>query len=121
MKNKLIFGLFIFLMLGSLIVYADEGITKAVPVNIKIKCTAGFIGEQFCKKNNVYQIYQTDVCVKYNKLIKECISGEMCINGVCTRGNPENAITGAAVTEPNSAEPKEGFFARIINWFKSLF
>lgn len=119
-KNKLIFGLFIILLITPLIVYAeDSGITRAVPVNIKVKCAAGFIGEQFCKQNNVYQTYQTNVCVKYSKLVKECSSGEMCVNGVCTKGSSEQtAITGAAVTDVSQ---NKGFFSRIWDWFKNLF
>lgn len=120
MKTKLLILLFIILLITPLIAYAeDSGVTQAVPVNIKVKCAAGFIGEQFCKDDNVYQTYQTNVCVKYSKLIKECSSGEMCINGICTKGNPENAITGAAVTD--ISQENKGFFSRIWDWFKNLF
>ena len=137
MKTRLIFGLFVILILLSFSIHAADisGIPKAVPVNIKASCEPMFVGEPFCKYdyNAVYQKYQNDVCVKYDKIIKSCKSGEMCENGKCVTGSQKvpsdignilvtgNVIVTEANSETNTIEPQEGFFAKIINWFKNLF
>lgn len=97
-------------------VLADEGITKAVPTNFKSKCTAGFIGEKFCEKDAVHQYYQNDVCFKYDKILETCTDEQVCDNGACV-ARRNNEITGDAVSDVES----QGFFSKIIAWFKSLF
>lgn len=126
-KGCLVLFILIIFCISIYSISADEGITKAVPTNFKTKCEEKFIGEPFCEKNAVHQMYQNGVCYKYDKITRTCTNKEICNNGNCVLKGTENTITGQAIKENaitgevvKEVESK-GIISRIIDWIKSLF